>query len=213
MEKTSARINKLEDRVRSLYKKDDPAHDWNHVQRVLANCYRLVHAEGGELELVLAAALLHDIVNLPKNHPQRREASTMAARAAREYLQSDFSKEEIDRICSAIEEHSYSLGKKPSSLEAAILQDADRLDAVGAIGVMRTIACGAQMGSPFYNSNEPFAKTRTLEDRFMVDHFYIKTLKLGEGMNTGAARALADERVAFMENFLVQLRQELAGEV
>lgn len=207
-----SRIARLSENVRSLYKSEDPAHDWNHVQRVLANCRRLQSAEGGELEILLAAALLHDIVNLPKNHPQRKQASAMSARAARQYLIAEFNETEIGKVCTAIEEHSFSLGKSPSTKEAALLQDADRLDAVGAIGVMRTVATGAKMGSPFYHADEPFVKTRELEDRNMVDHFFIKTLKLADGMNTETARALAQERVQYMRNFLDQLRLELNGE-
>lgn len=194
------------------YKPDDAAHDWAHVQRVLANCRLLQSSEGGNLEILLAAALLHDIVNLPKNHPQRREASAMSARAAREYLKRDFTLEETARICTAIEEHSFSRGKSPSTLEAALLQDADRLDAVGAIGVMRTVATGTKMGSPFYLADEPFATSRELVDNNMIDHFFIKTLKLAEGMNTPTARQIAERRVAYMRDFLNQLGAELSGE-
>lgn len=207
-----SRIDRLSETARALYKSEDPAHDWAHIQRVMANCTRLQASEGGNLELLLAAALLHDIVNLPKDHPQRKQASAMSARAAREYLKHDFTPEESEAICAAIEEHSFSLGKAPGSLEAALLQDADRLDAVGAIGVMRTIATGAKMGSPFYCADGAFASDRPLEDRFMVDHFFIKTLKLADGMNTETARMLAQERVGFMRGFLEQLRLELEGE-
>ncbi len=208
----TARIDSLLLVARSLYKSEDPAHDWAHVQRVLANCRLLHSSEGGDLEILLAAALLHDLVNLPKNHPQRREASAMSARAAREYLKTDFKAEEIDKICSVIEEHSFSLGKSPSSLEAALMQDADRLDAVGAIGVMRTVATGTKMGSLFYSANGPFSKDRELEDNNMVDHFFIKTLKLADGMNTKTARKIADDRVLFMRQFLQQLQSEIEGE-
>ena len=206
-----SRIDRLAERAREVYTKEDPAHDWAHIQRVVANCKWLAQAEGADLEILTAAALLHDIVNLPKNHPQRKQASTLAARAAREYLREDFTDEEVTKICTAIEEHSYSLGKSPSTLEAALLQDADRLDAVGAIGVMRTIATGTKMASPFYLVEGPFSKDREIEDNNMVDHFYIKTLKLGEGMNSASARALASQRVDFMKAFLEQLKMELAG--
>lgn len=207
-----ARIQHLSESVKPLYQSQDPAHDWAHVQRVLANARLLQASEGGDLEILLAGALLHDIVNLPKNHPQRREASAMSARAAREYLKKDFNSEEIEKICTAIVEHSFSLGKSPSTLEAALLQDADRLDAVGAIGVMRTIATGTKMGSPFYLAEEPFAVQREHVDNNMIDHFFIKTLKLAEGMNTETARRVGEERVTFMREFLDQLRGELAGD-
>lgn len=207
-----ARIQHLAESVKPLYQSQDPAHDWAHVQRVLANARLLQASEGGDLEILLAGALLHDIVNLPKNHPQRREASAMSARAAREYLKNDFNSEEIEKICTAIVEHSFSLGKSPSTLEAALLQDADRLDAVGAIGVMRTIATGTKMGSPFYLAEEPFAVQREHVDNNMIDHFFIKTLKLAEGMNTETARRVGEERVTFMREFLDQLRGELAGD-
>lgn len=207
------RIESLIERSKEFYKSGDPAHDWAHVQRVIANGRWLAQAEGAQAEIVIAAAALHDIVNLPKNHPQRREASRMAARAARQHLRHDFTESEIDHICVVIEEHSFSLGRKPSSLEAAVLQDADRLDAIGAIGIFRTIACGTQMGSPFYKTEDPFAQERELEDRFMVDHFYIKTLKLADGMNTATARKMAEQRVEFMRAFLERLRGELTGDL
>lgn len=203
------RIQKLSERVKPLYPTADPAHDFSHVQRVIANCQAIHALDGGEWEIIVAAALLHDIVNLPKNHPNRKEASALSARAAREYLREDFSEEERERICSAILEHSFSLRRAPGSIEAAILQDADRLDALGAIGVMRTIATGAKMGSAFYKLEDPFAQSREPEEGNVVDHFYIKLLKLGEGMNTPTGRRLAHERVEYMRDFLKRLSTEI----
>lgn len=202
-------MDRLIKKAQGLYNPGDPAHDWAHVQRVMANARRLHASEGGNLEILLAAVLLHDIVNLAKNHPQRKQASAMSARAAREYLKPDFAPAEIEHIAQVIEEHSFSLGRRPSTLEAALLQDADRLDAVGAVGVMRTVATGAKMGSAFYRDQEPFATSRELVDDNMIDHFYIKTLKLGSGMNTATARELAAARVEFMQTFLAQLRGEI----
>lgn len=207
-----SRIDSLAEKIKHIYDNGDPAHDWAHIQRVMANCRMLVKSEGGDLETLLAAALLHDIVNLPKNHPKRKEASSLAAHAAKRYLIGDFTDDEIQKICTAVEEHSYSLGKTPSLHEAALLQDADRLDAVGAIGVMRTIATGTKMGSPFYDVEDPYACARSWVDNNMIDHFYIKTLKLGENMNTKTARDIASQRTEFMKSFLQQLKGELAGE-
>jgi len=205
------RIDALFNQAKVFYENGDPAHDLAHIVRVMDNCRRLGPPEGADLEILLAAAILHDVVNLPKNHPDRLKASAMAAQKSRELLRlAKFSEDEIERIGQVIVEHSYSLGKKPSSVESAVLQDADKLDAVGAIGIMRTITCGTRMGSSFYSLKEPFPETRPLEDRlYLLDHFYVKTLKLWELMNTEAGKKEAKERTAFMHAFLAQLKSEL----
>ncbi len=205
------RIGLLFEKAKSFYDNGDPGHDIAHIQRVMNNCRWLCGLEGGNLEIVLAAAILHDVVNLPKNHPERLQASQMAAAKSKELLrQSDFQEHEIEQIAQVIIEHSYSLAKKPSSIESRILQDSDKLDAIGAIGIMRTVSCGARMGATYYDPLEPFAKTRELNDKaFTIDHFFAKLFKLPELMNTTAAKAEATKRVQFMQGFLEQLKTEI----
>lgn len=209
-----SRLAHLVETIRPRYDNGDPGHDFAHVQRVMRAAERIAVAVGADLSVVMPAALLHDVINVPKNHPDRAAASAKAAAEARGILtRAGYGEAEIDRIAVVITEHSYSLGKAPSCIESAVLQDADRLDALGAVGVMRTVSCGAKMGSRYYDEAEPFAKSRALDDKAnTLDHFYVKLLKLADGMNTDVAKAEAQRRTAFMRAFLTQVAGEIAGE-
>lgn len=204
------RIEVLENLTRPFYN-GDPSHDFSHIQRVMGNARLLQESAGGNLEFILAGALLHDVINLPKNHPDRARGSELASLKARELLAAaDFSSEEADFVARIIVEHSFSRGLQPSSLEAAILQDADRLDSLGAFGILRTVTCGAFMGCAYYDPADPFAVDRELNDqKFTVDHFYKKLFRLPDLMNTSCARTLAFSRMLFMQEFLEQLRTEI----
>lgn len=205
------RLEHLIDKAKPLYNNGDPSHDFAHVERVMQNCRTIAAQTPANLELLLPAALLHDIVNLPKNHPERLQASAHAARRSHEILtESGYSENEIQKIKEIIIEHSYSLGKKPSTIESAILQDSDKLDALGAIGIMRAVTCGTRMGSSYYDTHEPFVKSRELNDKaFTVDHFFTKLLKLPDLMNTDAGREEGLRRAQFMTGFLTQLKSEI----
>lgn len=198
--------------TRPLYPTDDPGHDLAHVERVLASCRRLGPPEGARMELLLTAAAVHDLVNVPKNHPDRARASELAAERARPLLEAaGFLSDEIAIITRAVIEHSFSRGAKPGTIESAVLQDADRLDAVGAVGIMRCLSCGALMGASYYDAADPFAERRALDDkRYSLDHFFVKLFQLPALMNTAAGRAEAERRVAFMRTFVDQLRSEIA---
>lgn len=205
------RIPKLIQLVKPHYTSTDPAHDWPHIGRVAATARKMATQLKADVACVLAAVYCHDLVNLPKDHPQRSEASTMAAETATPYLiKVGFNEEEIQKIKTAIIEHSFSKGLKPSNLEAAIVQDADRLDALGAIGILRCAAVNTQMQSAFYEPMDPLAESRALDDkRFMVDHYFVKLFKLPEMMNTDAGKKEAQLRVNYMQDFL----RKLMGEV
>jgi len=205
------RFEKLWAQVPALYSHDDPGHDFAHIRRVVETCTKLGAMEGARLELLLAAAALHDVVNVPKNSPDRARASELAAARAAEILPAfEFPPDEIAAISTIIIEHSFSLGRKPSSLESAILQDADRLDAIGAIGVMRCVSTGVKMGAAFYHPDDPFAERRAWDDGgFSLDHFFVKLLTLRETMNTPAGRAEAERRSEFMRGFVRQLASEI----
>ncbi len=207
----SNRIESLFERAKVFYENGDPSHDVLHIRRVMQNCCWLAEKENVDLEILLAAAVLHDIVNLPKNHPERLQASQLAASRSTQFLEElKFSQEEIKKISEVIIEHSFSLGKRPSSIESKILQDADKLDALGSIGIMRTVSCGSQMGTSYYSESEPFVATRELNDKaFTIDHFYTKLLKLPDLMNTELAKEEATRRAKFMFEFLHELKREL----
>ncbi len=206
------RIDCLFDKAKTFYDNGDPGHDIAHIVRVMKNCRLIGELEGAKLEVLLAAAILHDVVNLPKNHPERLQASQMAAKKSQAILEeSGFSRVEMERISAVITEHSYSLGKKPSSIESAVLQDADKLDAIGAVGIMRAISCGNRLGAAYYDQADPFGERRSLDDKaFTLDHFYTKLFKLPELMNTKAAKMEADRRVEFMRAFVEQFTKEIS---
>ncbi len=189
----------------------DPSHDFAHILRVLTSCESIGAREGADQAILRPAALLHDIVMVPKNDPRRSEASTLAAEAAKPMLRDcGYGQEAIDRIVAVIVEHSFSKGKAPSSLEAAVLQDADRLDSLGAIGLFRTATTGCLMGAAYYHVEDPRAEQRALNDKaYTLDHFETKLLKLPGLMNTVTAREEAERRAAFMRAFRDEFWREI----
>lgn len=207
------RLESLIPLVKPFYTPDDPAHDWPHIGRVVATARKLAQNESVDLACLLAAVYCHDLVNLPKNHPERSQASHLAAEKAAPLLQSaGFSETEITKIKQIVIEHSFSKGLKPSTLEAAILQDADRLDTLGAIGVLRCASVNTQMKSSFYEPFDPLAKERGLDDKkYMLDHYFVKIFKLPELMNTDKGRIEANHRVEFMKVFVNTLMDEIRG--
>lgn len=209
--KSPERIKKLIELVRPYYNSPDPAHDWAHIGRVAATARQIAEKENVNIECVLAGAYCHDLINLPKDHPDRKNASSLSALEAGPLLEkAGFTADEIIITKKAIIEHSFSKGLRPSCLEAAIVQDADRLDALGAIGILRCAAVNTQMKSIFYDPFDPLAEMRELDDKsFMLDHYYVKLFKLPELMNTSEAKRLADERVSFMKGFINQLMSEV----
>lgn len=191
----------------------DPAHDLTHVRRVVANARRLATAEGADLAVVLPAAWLHDCVVLPKDSARRSEASRLAAEKAGAFLrQSGYPAGLIPAVEHAIAAHSFSAGIPPETLEARIVQDADRLDALGAIGIARTLLLGAVMGKPLYDFEEPLPRTRLPDDKEnIIDHFYVKLLRLAERMHTTAGRREGERRTRLMRVYLEELGRELSG--
>jgi uncharacterized protein len=205
----------LEEKCISFLKKRlneaDTAHDFAHTKRVVANAKKLLKTEQADPETVLAAAWLHDCVTLPKNHPERKKASSLAAESAVQFLREiHFPDEKLEETAHAIEAHSFSAGIKPRTMEAKIVQDADRLDALGAIGIARCFAVSGELNRPIYNTDDPFCETREPDDTiWTIDHFYAKLFKLPDFMNTESARAEAEKRAKFMQRYLNQLRNEI----
>ncbi len=189
----------------------DPAHDITHVKRVVQNTIRLTEAENGNSEVTLPAAWLHDCVSVAKDSPLRKQASRLAAKEAVRFLESaDYPADLLDQVYHAIEAHSFSANIETETLEARIVQDADRLEAVGAIGITRCFLTGGSMGTPLYEPSDPFARDRIPDDRsFTLDHFYCKLLGLAETMKTEAGRAEAIKRTDYMLAFLQQLGEEI----
>ncbi|MEI4473393.1 HD domain-containing protein [Frigidibacter sp. MR17.24] len=190
----------------------DGAHDEGHLWRVWRSAARIAAAEGGDLRILQAAALLHDCVNLPKTAPGRHLASRQAAARARGLLAAiGWDAPAIDAVAHAIEAHSFSAGIPPGTLEAAILRDADRLDALGFIGVARCFHVAGQGGRAIAHPDDPAATRRPLDDTaFALDHFATKLMGLAGGMLTATGRAMAAERAARLEHFRAILLDELS---
>ena len=205
---------KVIDAIKADVKKlidNDSAHDFEHIMRVYRNAQKMCKKEKANQKLVLSAALLHDIVSYPKSDKRSKMSSLESAKKSKSILKKyNFSNEEIIIVHDAIRDHSFSQKKIPTTLEGKILQDADRLDAIGAIGIARVFATGGSLKRPFYNLDDPFCKTRSPDDKtWTVDHFYEKLLKLESLMNTKSGKLEAHKRTKFLKDYLKQLKQEL----
>jgi uncharacterized protein len=194
-----------------LQQHGDAAHDLEHVRRVVASARALAAAEGARPEVVLPAAWLHDCVHVPKHSPERARASRLAADAAAAFLrEAGYPEALIPDVEHAVHAHSFSAGVVPETLEARVVQDADRLDALGAVGIARTLMLGGALGLPLYDPAEPFPASRAPDDRrFVIDHFFTKLLRLADGMQTAAGRGEAERRTDFMRRYLDELRREV----
>lgn len=189
----------------------DAAHDIAHIKRVVANAKKLAQGEGANLTIVIPAAWLHDCVIVNKSSPNRSKASKMAADKAGEFLhQEGFPRAFIPPIQHAIEAHSFSAGITPETAEAKVVQDADRLDSIGAIGIARCLLTGTSFGASLYDPNDPWAENRELDDKaYSVDHFPVKLFKLVDMMQTSAGKREAQKRTEFMQAYLAQLGSEI----
>ena len=192
---------------------DDGAHDIAHFRRVWKTSMALNREEGEQANplILLAAAYLHDIVSLPKDHPQRHLSSQLAARQALVILDElTFPASLIPAVCHAIEAHSFSANIPAQTLEARLIQDADRMEALGAIGLARVFYTSGRMQRAMFDPHDPLAKHRPLDDQaFALDHFFIKLYRVAEGMQTEAGRRMAQKRKAFLEQYVTTLLSEL----
>jgi uncharacterized protein len=190
---------------------NDGAHDIAHLQRVWKNVRAIHQTEGGDLEILAAAVLMHDSVAVEKDSPQRALASWLSGeKASRILVRQGWPDHRISAVAHAIESHSYSGGIKPETLEAKILQDADRLDSIGLIGVARCFYTAGRMGSALYDASDASAERRAPDDKlFALDHFYTKLLKVANGFQTATGARLAHERDSRLRQFLENFHAEI----
>lgn len=190
---------------------NDGSHDIGHIRRVRGNALAIAEIEGGDQEILVAAAYFHDLINPPKNSRDRVRASALSAEAALPILRRlDFPIDKLAATAHAIEAHSFSAQIQPTTLEAKIFQDADCLDALGAIGIARTFYVAGQMNSRLVHIDDPLASNRELDDRrYAIDHFAVKLFKIAETLNTDTARKISQGRVRLMRQFFEQLQSEL----
>ncbi len=190
---------------------EDPAHNWEHVKRVYDLALMIAAKEGADPFIVGVAALLHDLGRLEEREDTRHHAERSVISGAALLEAYGVSPAKREPILHAVRAHSYKRGVEPQSLEAAVVRDADRLDALGAVGIMRwAVSTSKRHGIRNYDLADPFAEQRTPDEhRYMLDRFFSKLLKLGEGMLTATGRVLAEQRLAFMRVYLEQFRREL----
>ena len=190
---------------------DDSAHDINHLHRVWRNAAILLQDyPQADVLVVMAACYLHDLVNLPKNHAERHLASRQAAAlAGRQLAELGFPEDKLPAVAHAIETHSFSANLAPTTIEAQIVQDADRIDALGAVGLARMFYTAARMDSALAHGSDPLALHRPLDDKaYSLDHIVTKLDKLPGKMQTPAGRALAGQRLQILLDFRATFAEE-----
>lgn len=190
----------------------DPSHDVNHVMRVMNLAEKIAVSVNADLDIVLAAACFHDVIVYPKNSPQSKTETDESAELAGDLLKSleGYPVEKIEKVQVVIRQCSYSKGIVPDLLESKVLQDADRLEATGAISIMRTFSSGGQMNKPFYRPEDPFCeKGEPVPHGSGIDLFYRRLLLVEKGMHTDLARKMAKRRTEFLQAFLQELKVEL----
>lgn len=199
--------------VKNTLKNAEGGHDWFHIQRVYNNALQIAEGEKADLMVVELGALLHDIADSKFHNGDE----TVGPKVARDFLQQqEVSEEIIDHVVKIIENISFKGGnekRKFDSTELDIVQDADRLDAIGAIGIARTFNYGGFKGRALYDPQiEPNLNLSKQEYKASnaptINHFYEKLLLLKDRMNTKTGRNLAEERHRFMEVFLEQFYKE-----
>lgn len=191
--------------------KGDPAHDFQHVRRVLNLSVKIAKSVKADLDIVIPAALFHDTIVYRKDSPESKSEADESAEVAANILHkiAGYPKEKVDKVKACIKECSFSKGIKPVLLESKVLQDADRLEATGAISIMRTFSSCGQMNRPLYDPKDPFCENGHEEFRSGIDLFYRRLLIVGKTMHTDMAKKMARSRTKFLEKFIEQLKGEL----
>ncbi|RKQ37620.1 HD domain-containing protein [Oceanobacillus halophilus] len=189
------KIEEIKEYVQDLFNKDSSGHDFYHMQRVANMAKNIALHEGADEFICEVAAWLHDIGDY-----KLFQNPDVAINELKAFLISlSINEQDMETILHIIRNISYSKGKIPDTIEGKIVQDADRLDAIGAIGIARTFAYGGTKGQMIYHEEQ---------ENTSVQHFYDKLLKLKEMMHTEQAKKIAQQRHQFMENFLEQFFQE-----
>lgn len=203
--------NLLEKKISEIASAEDPAHDILHFKRVVKTAKEICAKENAKAEIVIPAAWLHDFVIIPKNDSRRKQASQLSAEAAIRFLRElSYPEVYLEEIAHAVVAHSFSANVEAKTLEAKIVQDADRLDGLGAIGIARCFSTAGLLKRHFYSESDPFCKSRTINDQqFTVDHFFAKLFKTADTLKTEAGRAEGIKRVQVMKKYLMDLSDEI----
>ncbi|YCH32548.1 phosphohydrolase [Erwinia sp. D4-22] len=209
--------SRFENWLHASWPQDDKAHDIAHLRRVWQSAQRIMQGTDADPLVVMTACYFHDVVNLPKNHPQRHLASSKAAVETRRILNEDFPDFPVqlhNAVAHAVQAHSFSAGITPETLEARIVQDADRLESLGAIGLARVFYTSGALGRALFDSEDPLGRDRQLDDTsWTLDHFQKKLLRLPDTMQTVEGKRLAQHNVAFLVTYMAKLCAELQGDL
>jgi len=189
-------------------------HDKSHVERVYNLAIRIAKEENADLDVVKAATLLHDVARAMEDEGKIDDHATEGAKIARKVLEEvDFPKEKIDKVIHCIKAHRFKRDVKVECLEAKILQDADRLDIIGAIGLARVFTRGGWGNQPIYDPSTPPKEKYDGKSLTSVNHIYEKILKVKDTININTAKEIAKGRHKFVEQFLERLFKEWKGEM
>lgn len=189
-------------------------HDKSHVKRVYNLALRIAKEEGADMDVIKAAVLLHDVARALEDEGKIEDHAVESAQIARKVLKEvNFPEEKIAEVLQCIAMHRFKKGMKAESLEARILQDADRLDIIGAIGVARVFTRGGWSNQPIHDPTIPPKEKYDGKSLTAINHIYEKNLKVKDTINTRTAKRIAKERHRFVEQFLHRLLKEWNGEM
>ena len=218
----TAELNNWEDRfieyLETHHDTKDGSHDLFHFQRVwkTAQYINSQETDKADLLVLLAGCYFHDLISYPKNDARRSLSSLHSAEKTVEILDKDFTdfpKDKIDAVKHAIHAHSFSANITPITQEAKILQDADRMESLGAIGIARAFYTGGQLNLELFDGEDPFAEDRPLNDqKYSLDHFQVKLLKLPDMMNTPTGKELGEYNAGYLLRFMEKIEQEINGD-
>jgi len=213
-------MNPIEEEAKTYFANAKPTHDWTHVERVLQNALHIGKVEGADLEVLRVAALLHDIAR-EEDATNKGEGDTCHAKKgaemARELMKPHgYENEFIEKVVHCIRTHRFRDDAKPETIEAKILYDADKLDALGAVGVARAYTfCGEHNQRLYsdFNAEHEVQKIADHSKHTPVVEFQMKLSKLKDRMLTVEGKRLAEQRHNFMVSFYKELQEEVEGKV
>jgi uncharacterized protein len=192
-------LSLTKEHIKKTFLDEGTGHDYFHIERVVTNAKNILKNENADPFLVELAAWTHDIGDYKLHGGVDKSTELITA-----FLQSiNVEPETISKVLEIVSQVSFSKGNKPTTIEAEIVQDADRLDAIGAVGIARCFAYGGSTGNVLYN---PYDNSK---DASSVQHFFDKLFKLKDLMNTDSAKKIAEKRHQYMENFIEEFYQEV----
>lgn len=210
------KFQKIKEEAKKFFEGKNSSHGWDHTERVLYLALHIGKKENANLEVIELSSLLHDIAREEQNKSDGKIChAEKGAVLAKEILEKyGFEKETIDNVIHCIKRHRFKRGEAPETLEAKVLYDADKLDAIGAVGLGRAFQFAGEIGAKLHNSNVDIENTKEYsKDDTAFREFSVKLRKVKDSMFTREGKRIAEERHNFMINFFDRLEQEIKGEV